>query len=156
MRLENSSLFARLKSSSRSDADAVVLALNGSDLSSETVLEHVVFVREHLHGLLIGEKVFEMIQDKNANALFGIGNFIQPLAQPLNDGAEGVLLNQVQQFLFGLEIVVKSGQGHAAGARQDRAWRRLRILFRRRRRWRAPESWPADDQSEFPRRMAGR
>ncbi len=57
-----------------------------------------------------------MVEDENANALLGIGNFVEPLAQPLNDGAEGVLLDQVEQLLLGLEIIVEPGQGHAAGA----------------------------------------
>ena len=38
--------------------------------------------------------------------------------KPLDDRRERVLLDQVQQPLFGFEVVIKPGQRHAARARQ--------------------------------------
>ncbi len=38
--------------------------------------------------------------------------------EPLKNSGEGMLLNQVQQALFGLEVVIEPGQRHAGGARK--------------------------------------
>ena len=42
----------------------------------------------------------------------------QALTQAVDDGGEGVLLDEVQQLLFGLEIIIKTGQRDAAQARK--------------------------------------
>ncbi len=59
-----------------------------------------------------------MVVDEDADARFRIPASRQTLAQPLNDGGEGMLLNEIQQLLFGLEIIVETGQRDAAQARQ--------------------------------------
>ena len=52
----------------------------------------------------------------------------QPLAQPLDDGGEGVLLDEVEQLLLGLEVIIKTGQRDAAEAREV-AHRRAFVAF---------------------------
>ena len=100
------------------NADAVILALDGCDLAAESVLQHLIFMGENLHRFLIGEKVLQMVEDEHTNSLGRMLDFVQPRAEPRHDGGEGVLLDQVQQFLFGFEIVVQAGERYSAGARQ--------------------------------------
>src|SRR5439155_23821504 len=99
-------------------ADAIVLALDAGNLGSVAILQNVILVREHLHGFLVGQKILHVIQDENPDSLGGIFNLIQPFAETLYDGRESVLLNEVEQLLFGFEIVIKPGQGHATRARK--------------------------------------
>ncbi len=58
----------------------------------------------------LARKYSQMVQDKHANALGRIRDFRQPLPQTVHDGAEGVLLDEVKQLLFGLEVVVQAGE----------------------------------------------
>ncbi len=48
----------------------------------------------------------------------GIAGGGQALAQALDDGGKGVLLDEVEQLFFGFEVIIKTGQGDAAQARQ--------------------------------------
>ena len=93
------------------------------------VLQDLVLVRQDLHRLLVGEEILEVIQDEDANALFGIGDAFQPRTQALDDGRKGVLLNQVEQLFLGFEVVVQPGQRHAAGAREVAHGRALVALL---------------------------
>ena len=45
-----------------------------SYFSAVLVLQNIILMRKHLHGFLIGQKVFKMILDERSNALFGIRN----------------------------------------------------------------------------------
>src|ERR1019366_254946 len=60
----------------------------------------------------------EMILDKDSQTLARIGDAFETRFQFLNDGRESMLLNQVQQSLFGLEVVVEAGERHAGSARK--------------------------------------
>ena len=51
------------------EADSIVLALDGGDLGAEAILQRFVFVGEDLEAALIGDEIFEMILDEDANAL---------------------------------------------------------------------------------------
>ena len=75
-------------------------------------------MREHLQPLLIAHEIFEVIQDEDAYALFGIGDILEPRFELFENSGEGVLLDQEQQALFGLEVVIKPRQRHAGGARK--------------------------------------
>ena len=44
-------------------------------------------MRKNLHRFLICQKIFQMVQDENANALFRIGYFVEAFAQIVNDRA---------------------------------------------------------------------
>src|ERR1035438_7502404 len=59
-----------------------------------------------------------MILDKDSQTLARIGDAFETRLQFLNDGRESMLLNQVQQSLFGLKVVVETGKRHAGGARK--------------------------------------
>src|SRR5450759_3789274 len=100
----------------QSEADAVVLALDAGDLGTQAVLQRLVFMREHLQPLLIAYKIFEVIQDEDADALLGIRDILKPRFELFENGGESVLLNHEQQALFGFEVVIKPRQGHAGGA----------------------------------------
>ncbi len=67
-------------------------------------------MREHLQPRLIAHEILEMIQDEDADALLGIRDILEPRFELFENGGEGVLLNQEEQSLFGLEVVVKSRQ----------------------------------------------
>src|SRR6266571_4425229 len=97
-------------------AYAVVLTFDGGNFRAEAVAQRVVLVRKHLHGFLVSEEIFQMVLDKDADTQLRIRDILQALAQPLEDGRKGVPLNEVEQLFFGLEIVIKPGQGDAAGA----------------------------------------
>ena len=56
--------------------------------------------------------------NENSNALFGIGHASEPRLQPLHDRCESVFLDQVEQALFGFEVVVEASERHAAFARE--------------------------------------
>src|SRR5579862_1655216 len=98
------------------NTDSVILTLDRGDFGPEAIFQHIRFVRENLHGFTVGEKVFQVVQDKKSNALFRIGNIVKSFTQKPDDCAEGVLLNEIEQLLFGLEVVVEPGQRHAARA----------------------------------------
>ena len=100
------------------NANAVVLPLDGRHFRSESVLQNLVLVGEHLHRRLVGQEIFEVVEDENANALFRIAHTLQTRLQALDDGGESMLLDEVEQPLFRLEVVIKPGQRHAAGARE--------------------------------------
>src|ERR1035437_7482829 len=59
-----------------------------------------------------------MVEDEDPDALFRVVHPVQPSFQALHNRGEGMLLNQIQQPLFRLEVVVKSRQRHAARARE--------------------------------------
>src|SRR5271169_5460543 len=100
------------------ETDAVVLTLDASDLRTQAVLQRVVFMREYLQTLLIAHKIFEVVQDEDADPLFGIGDILEPRFELFENGRESVLLNQKQQTLFGLEIVIEPRQRHPGGTRK--------------------------------------
>src|SRR5437016_2377194 len=75
-------------------------------------------MRQYLHRLLVGEEVFQVVENENADTLLGIGDLLQTRPQPFNDGTESMFLNKVKQLFFGFEVVVESCQRHAAAARQ--------------------------------------
>src|SRR5581483_8873209 len=100
------------------NADAVILTLDGGDLGAGGAPQHVVLVRENAHRFRIGQEVFQMVVNEDADALLGIAHAREPLPQRVNHRAEGVLLDQVKQLLFRLEVVIKTGQRHARGARK--------------------------------------
>src|SRR5581483_7441107 len=90
-------------------ANAVVLALDARHLSSKAVLQHLVFMRKHLHGFLIGKKILQVVQDEDANALLRVVHALQPFTEPLHDVLKCVLLDEVEEPLFGFEVVVHPG-----------------------------------------------
>ena len=59
-----------------------------------------------------------MIEDEDADALLRIGDPFQALLELFENRGEGVFLDQVEQALFGLEVVIEAGERHAAGARK--------------------------------------
>ncbi len=71
----------------QSHANAVVLALSSGQFGSVTVLQNVIFMRQYLHGLLLGHRVINMIADKDADACFGVRAGRQALPQALDNGA---------------------------------------------------------------------
>src|SRR6185437_9348843 len=71
---------------------------------------------QHLHGFLVGQEVLEMVFNEDAYAFFRVSGCAEPLAQFINDAAKGMLLDQVQQLFFGLEVVIQSGQRHTGRA----------------------------------------
>ena len=75
-------------------------------------------MREHLQSLLIAHEILEVIQNEDADALFGIRDILEPRFEFFENGGEGMFLNEIQQALFGLEVVIKPGQRHAGGARK--------------------------------------
>src|ERR1035437_9569687 len=70
-------------------------------------------MRQHLQSLLVAHEILEVIQDEDANALLGVRDTFQSRLEFVDDGGEGVFLNQEQQALFGLEVVIKPCQRHA-------------------------------------------
>jgi len=88
-------------------ADAVILALDSRDLAAEAVLQHLILMGKHLHGLLIGKKILQMVQDESADPFRRIVDLVEPLTQPCHNRGERVFLDQEQKFFFGFEIVVK-------------------------------------------------
>src|SRR5271165_3480421 len=66
----------------------------------------------------MGQKILEMIENKDADLLFRIVHAFQTRFQALDDRAECMLLDEEEQPLFGLKVVIKSSQRHAAGARK--------------------------------------
>src|SRR5436309_10629714 len=75
-------------------------------------------MREHLHRLLVGQKVFQVIEDENANPLLRLVRVFEPLLQPLDNRLERVLLDEIKQALLGLEIVIEPCERHTGGAGQ--------------------------------------
>ena len=67
-------------------------------------------MREHFHGLLVGEKVLQMISDEAANPSGWIVDFLKPFAQARHNRGKRVFLDQVEQLFFGFEIIVQAGQ----------------------------------------------
>src|ERR1700685_2778015 len=61
-----------LKVIEQSDANPIVFALYRGQLGGEAVFQDFGLVGQHLHGSLVSKKVFQMIQNENANALFRI------------------------------------------------------------------------------------
>jgi len=59
-----------------------------------------------------------VILDEDTDALFRVGRTLEAWTQAIDDGAESVFLNQVQQLVFGREIVVKAGQRHSRRPRE--------------------------------------
>ncbi len=100
----------------QAEADAVVLALDGSDFGVEAILQGFIFMGQNFEAALIGYEIFEMVLNKDADALFGIGDSLESRFEFGDNGGESVFLDQVQQALFGTEVVIKSCERHAAGA----------------------------------------
>src|SRR5215831_14803332 len=71
----------------------VILALDRRDLRSETVLEHIILVREHLHRFLIGQKILQMVDDEDAHTCLWVLLFLKTLSQLSDDGSEGMFLD---------------------------------------------------------------
>jgi len=65
---------------------------------------------------LVANKIFEVIQDEEADALLGVRDILEPRFELCENGGESVLLNQEQQALFRLEVVIKPRQRHTGGA----------------------------------------
>jgi len=59
-----------------------------------------------------------MIENEQPNPFRWVLYTIQALSQTIHDRAESVFLDQVQQFLFGFEVVVKARERNPAGARE--------------------------------------
>src|SRR5271163_3743493 len=76
------------------EADAVVFALDTSNLRAQAVLKRLIFVRKDLQSLLIAHEVFEVIQDKDADTVLGFDYVVEALFQSFEDRGEGVFLNQ--------------------------------------------------------------
>ena len=100
------------------DADTVVLTLDGGNFGAESVLEGLGFVRQNLHGRLVCQEIFEVIEDEDSNALFRIVDTIETGLQALDDRRERMLLDKVEKALFRLEVIIKPGERHAAFARE--------------------------------------
>src|SRR5208337_3013910 len=99
-------------------ADAVVFALDAGDLRAQAVLQRVVFMREDLQPLLIAHEILEVILNEDADALFRIRDPLEPGLEPFKNSGEAMLLNEVQQALFGLDVVIEPRQRHASSARK--------------------------------------
>jgi len=59
-----------------------------------------------------------VIQNERANPPLRISFFLKPLPQALHDGSERVFLDEIEQALFGFEVVVHARERHAAVPRQ--------------------------------------
>src|SRR5579884_2471896 len=75
-------------------------------------------MREHRHGVAIGEKELEMIADEDARALLSVHGAGEALLEPLEDGLKRVLLDEVEELLFAVEVMVEAGERCSACARQ--------------------------------------
>src|SRR6202451_1730162 len=101
------------------ETTAVVFALERGDLRAEGAGEHVVFFGEHLgRFVVLGEEIFEVVEDEGAHAGFGIADVFQTALQPLHDHGEVVLLNHAEELLFRFKVVIKTGQRKTGDARQ--------------------------------------
>src|SRR5262249_35237645 len=100
------------------ETNAVILSLDTGNFRSQAVFQHIILVREHLHGLGIGQRIFKMVENEDPDTIFRIVFMFQPWAQLPDYGAECVFLNMVKKAFLGFEIVVEPGERHAAAARE--------------------------------------
>src|SRR5579863_7744154 len=70
----------------QTEANPVILALDGGEVGSETILQNLGFVGQDFHRGLVGKKILEMIENENTNAMLGILHSFKALFQPLHDG----------------------------------------------------------------------
>src|ERR1700737_4653266 len=56
-----------------------------------------------------------MVLNENLEPLFGSVGAVEALLQPPEYAGEYVLLNEIEKFLFALEIVIKPGKRHTCG-----------------------------------------
>src|SRR5262249_15981781 len=59
-----------------------------------------------------------VVLNERTKTLFGVVLACESVTQPLKDGRERLLLNEIEQLFFRLAIVIQPGQRHATGTRQ--------------------------------------
>ena len=77
-------------------------------------------MRKDFHRLLIGQEIFQVILDEDPNTLFRIGTSSSRCPQALTMVLKVCFWIRYSRLFFGLEVVVKPGQRHAAGAGRSR------------------------------------
>src|SRR5713101_6033698 len=100
------------------EADVVVLALDSGDFRTQAVFQRLVFMRKDFQSLLIAHEIFEVIEDEDADPLLGVRDILDPRFERFENSGKCVLLNEVQEALFRLEVVIQPRQRHTGRARQ--------------------------------------
>src|ERR1700730_4298455 len=85
------------------------------DLAAVFALKHFILVRKYLHGLLVFQKIIQVIANESANALFGASYPRQAVAEIGQNRRKSMLLDQIEKPVFRAEVVIHARQRHAGG-----------------------------------------
>src|ERR1700675_5110014 len=97
-------------------SQGVVAALDGLHLFAVGAAQGIFLVRENLHFVGVGEEVFNVVEDEEAEAFGGFMDAVEPGSEAFEDKCKGCILNEIEEMLLAFEIVVEAGEGNTGGA----------------------------------------
>lgn len=89
--------------------ERIIAALNGLDFLVVRVTERIFLVGKDLHFVRMGEEVFDVVEDKDAEALSGLVDALEPGTKALENKSKGCILNEIKEMLLVFEVVVETG-----------------------------------------------
>lgn len=96
--------------------ERIIATLNGLDFVAVRVTEGIFLVGKDLHFVGMGEEVFDVVEDEEAEAFGGLVDALEPGTKALENKCKGCILNEIEEMLLVFEVVVETGERNTCGA----------------------------------------
>jgi hypothetical protein len=96
--------------------EGVIAALNGLNFVVVRVTERIFLVGKDLHFVGMGEEVFDVVEDEEAEALSGLVDALEPRPDAFENKRKGCTLNEIEEMLLVFKIIVEASEGDTGGA----------------------------------------